>query len=66
MIYRTLGRTGFEVSAVSFGAWAIGGFWGAVDDETSMAALHAWSTSRPMVTTQESAAPRNHAAKSMS
>ena len=41
MIYRTLGRTGFEVSAVSFGAWAIGGFWGAVDDETSMAALHA-------------------------
>jgi aryl-alcohol dehydrogenase-like predicted oxidoreductase len=41
VIYRTLGRTGFEVSAVSFGAWAIGGFWGAVDDETSMAALHA-------------------------
>lgn len=41
MIYRRLGRTGFDVSAVSFGAWAIGGFWGAVDDDTSMAALHA-------------------------
>ena len=30
-----------RVSAISFGAWAIGGFWGAVDDDQSMAALHA-------------------------
>ena len=30
-----------NVSAVSFGAWAIGGFWGAVDDDESMQALHA-------------------------
>lgn len=30
-----------RVSAVSFGAWAIGGNWGTVDDEQSMAALHA-------------------------
>lgn len=29
------------VSAISFGAWAIGGFWGKVDDEESMRALHA-------------------------
>jgi aryl-alcohol dehydrogenase-like predicted oxidoreductase len=29
------------VSPIGFGAWAIGGFWGPVDDETSMAALHA-------------------------
>ena len=29
------------VSAISFGAWAIGGFWGEVDDEQSMRALHA-------------------------
>jgi aryl-alcohol dehydrogenase-like predicted oxidoreductase len=41
MIYRRLGRTGLDVAAMSFGAWAIGGFWGAVDDETSMRALHA-------------------------
>ena len=41
MKYRTLGRTGFRVSAIGFGAWAIGGSWGAVDDETSMRALHA-------------------------
>jgi aryl-alcohol dehydrogenase-like predicted oxidoreductase len=41
MTYRTLGRTGLRVSTVSFGAWAIGGFWGAVDDEESMRALHA-------------------------
>jgi aryl-alcohol dehydrogenase-like predicted oxidoreductase len=40
MDYRTLGRTGFNVSTVSFGAWAVGGTWGAVDDDESMAALH--------------------------
>lgn len=40
MEYRELGRTGWKVSALSFGAWAIGGTWGAVDDEESMAALH--------------------------
>ena len=30
-----------NVSSISFGAWAIGGNWGAVDDEQSMRALHA-------------------------
>ena len=29
------------VSRIGFGAWAIGGFWGAVDDGESMRALHA-------------------------
>ena len=41
MEYRQLGRTDMRVSAISFGAWAIGGFWGEVDDEQSMRALHA-------------------------
>ena len=40
MEYRTLGRTDWHVSTVSFGAWAIGGTWGAVDEDESMAALH--------------------------
>jgi aryl-alcohol dehydrogenase-like predicted oxidoreductase len=40
MEYRELGRTGWKVSAVSFGAWAIGGSWGSVDDRDSLAALH--------------------------
>jgi aryl-alcohol dehydrogenase-like predicted oxidoreductase len=40
MQYRELGRTGMQVSTVSFGAWAIGGTWGAVDDRTSLEALH--------------------------
>ena len=40
MQYRELGRTGFRVSAISFGAWAIGGTWGSVDDAESLAALH--------------------------
>ncbi len=40
MHYRELGRTGWKVSAVSFGTWAIGGTWGEVNDTDSMAALH--------------------------
>ena len=39
MKYRKLGKTDFEVSEVSFGAWAIGGSWGSVDDEASRQAL---------------------------
>ena len=41
MEYRPLGRTGMKVSAISFGAWAIGGTWGPVDDDESMRALNA-------------------------
>jgi aryl-alcohol dehydrogenase-like predicted oxidoreductase len=41
MDYRRLGRTDMTVSAIGFGAWAIGGMWGTVDDEESMRALHA-------------------------
>ena len=41
MNYRTLGRTGWNISEISFGAWAIGGAWGKVDDQESLAALHA-------------------------
>jgi aryl-alcohol dehydrogenase-like predicted oxidoreductase len=40
MEFRALGRTGFQVSTVSFGAWAVGGTWGPVDDKESLAALH--------------------------
>ncbi len=40
MTYRNLGRTGWNISSISFGAWAIGGTWGAVQDDDSMAALH--------------------------
>jgi aryl-alcohol dehydrogenase-like predicted oxidoreductase len=40
MNYRNLGRTGFDISEISFGAWAIGGSWGQPDDRESMAALH--------------------------
>ncbi len=41
MQYRRLGRTDMTVSAISFGAWGIGGTWGPVDDAESMRALHA-------------------------
>jgi aryl-alcohol dehydrogenase-like predicted oxidoreductase len=40
MQYRELGRTGWEVSTISFGAWAIGGTWGNVKDDESLAALN--------------------------
>ncbi len=39
MQYRTLGRTGWKVSTISFGCWAIGGSWGATQDDESLAAL---------------------------
>lgn len=40
MEYREFGRTGWKVSAMSFGAWAIGGAWGPTDESESLAALH--------------------------
>ncbi|HEX6557926.1 MAG TPA: aldo/keto reductase [Longimicrobiales bacterium] len=41
MEYRDLGRTGWKISAISFGAWAIGGdAWGRTDDAVSMQSLH--------------------------
>jgi aryl-alcohol dehydrogenase-like predicted oxidoreductase len=40
MQYRDFGRTGWKVSEISFGAWAIGSAWGEVDDSESLAALH--------------------------
>jgi aryl-alcohol dehydrogenase-like predicted oxidoreductase len=39
MQYRELGRTGWNVSTISFGAWAIGGTWGNVKDDESLEAL---------------------------
>ncbi len=41
MEYRRLGKTGYEISVIGFGAWAIGADWGTVDDADSLAALHA-------------------------
>ena len=40
MQYRQLGRTGWKVATISFGAWAIGSAWGEVNDRESLAALH--------------------------
>ncbi|MDX1450760.1 MAG: aldo/keto reductase, partial [Acidimicrobiia bacterium] len=36
---RRLGKTGYEISEVGFGAWAIGGSWGQVSDSDALAAL---------------------------
>jgi aryl-alcohol dehydrogenase-like predicted oxidoreductase len=38
---RPLGRTGLEVSEISFGAWAIGGDWGEVPEADALAGLQA-------------------------
>lgn len=41
MKYRPLGRTGWDISEVGFGAWAIGSDWGQVSEADAMEALHA-------------------------
>lgn len=40
MNYRSFGRTGWEVSEIGFGAWAIGAEWGVVSEDDALAALH--------------------------
>ena len=41
MEYRELGRTGWKISTIGFGAWAIGGdAWGQTQDEQSLRTLH--------------------------
>lgn len=40
MQLRQFGRTGWQVSAIGFGAWAIGADWGDVADTDAAAALH--------------------------
>jgi aryl-alcohol dehydrogenase-like predicted oxidoreductase len=39
MKYRAFGKLGWQVSEIGFGAWAIGGSWGAQKEEDSVAAL---------------------------
>src|SRR5437016_12579294 len=41
MNFRKLGRTGWDISEISFGAWAIGGEWGKVSEQDALATLHA-------------------------
>jgi aryl-alcohol dehydrogenase-like predicted oxidoreductase len=40
MHHRRLGKTGYEVAEVGFGAWAIGADWGDVSESDAMATLH--------------------------
>ncbi len=39
VLYRKFGRTGWDISEVSFGAWQLGGQWGPVNDAESLATL---------------------------
>jgi len=40
MQYRKLGSLDWNVSAIGFGGWAVGGGWGTQTDQESLAALH--------------------------
>ena len=54
MEYRDFGRTGWRVSAISFGGWQLGGQWGDVDDEVSIRSLlHAYESGVNFVDTAE-------------
>jgi aryl-alcohol dehydrogenase-like predicted oxidoreductase len=54
MQYRQLGRTGWDISEIAFGGWQLGGEWGQVDDEASIATLlHAFSRGVNFVDTAE-------------
>ncbi len=41
MNYRSFGRTGWQLSEISFGSWALGGSWGHVSEEDGLNALRA-------------------------
>jgi aryl-alcohol dehydrogenase-like predicted oxidoreductase len=41
MKYRTLGKTGFKVSEIGYGAWSLGADWGDVSEEEAFDTLHA-------------------------
>jgi len=54
MQYRDFGRTGWKVSEIAFGGWQLGGQWGAVDDDASIATLlHAFERGINFVDTAE-------------
>jgi aryl-alcohol dehydrogenase-like predicted oxidoreductase len=40
MEYRELGRTGWKISTIGLGTWAMGSLWGPVDDHESLATLN--------------------------
>ncbi|MEQ1769199.1 MAG: aldo/keto reductase [Devosia sp.] len=40
MRYRSFGTTGWQVSEIGFGAWQLGGDWGATEDTDSVRTLH--------------------------
>ena len=40
MEYRELGRTGWKISSIGLGTWAMGSAWGAVDDRVSLETLN--------------------------
>ncbi|MDX6256747.1 MAG: hypothetical protein QOJ11_3081 [Frankiales bacterium] len=51
---REFGRTGWKVGEIAFGGWQLGGQWGQVDDEASIATLlHAFERGVNLVDTAE-------------
>ena len=41
MQYRSFGRTGWKVSSIGMGCWALGGQWGPVSESDAASTIHA-------------------------
>jgi aryl-alcohol dehydrogenase-like predicted oxidoreductase len=41
MLHRTLGKTGWKIGIIGYGAWGIGGQWGPVQDKTAIDSIKA-------------------------
>lgn len=60
MQYRVFGRTGWKVSAIGAGTWALGSNWGTQDDQQSIAELNCRAADLPKISQELEGELRKH------